>query len=169
MFKKYELVGFFFTSILGCLLHFVYEWTGENIIAAIFSATDESTFQHLKLFFFPYLLWIFVEQRKFGSIAENLLPAKAIGALCGTILIVVLFYGYTAILGTNTLVLDIAVFLISTGAAYLVSYMIVMNKRMFSSKAASMVGGCVLLLMTVSFVAFTFYPPDLELFRDPTL
>ena len=38
MFKKYELVGFFFTSILGCLLHFVYEWTGENIIAAIFSA-----------------------------------------------------------------------------------------------------------------------------------
>ena len=53
MFKKYELVGFFFTSILGCLLHFVYEWTGENIIAAIFSATDESTFQHLKLFFFP--------------------------------------------------------------------------------------------------------------------
>ena len=77
MFKKYELVGFFFTSILGCLLHFVYEWTGENIIAAIFSATDESTFQHLKLFFFPYLLWIFVEQRKFGSIAKNLLPAKA--------------------------------------------------------------------------------------------
>lgn len=169
MFKKYELVGFFFTSILGCLLHFVYEWTDENVIAAIFSATDESTFQHLKLFFFPYLLWTFVEQRKFGSIAKNLLPAKAIGALCGTVLIVILFYGYTAILGTDTLVLDIALFFISTAAAYLVSYKIVMHKCLMSSKAASLVGGCVLLLLTVAFVAFTFYPPDLELFRDSTL
>ena len=34
----WELAGFLVTGALGSLLHFVYQWSGENQVAAAFSA-----------------------------------------------------------------------------------------------------------------------------------
>ena len=49
----WELAGFLFTGALGVLLHFLYEWSGGNTLAAAFSAVNESTWEHMKLLFFP--------------------------------------------------------------------------------------------------------------------
>ena len=38
--------------VAGTLLHFVYEWFGGNVWAVI-GAVNESTWEHLKLLFFP--------------------------------------------------------------------------------------------------------------------
>lgn len=45
-----------YTVLLGSLLHFVYGWSGSNVFAAGFSAVNESTWEHMKLLFFPVFL-----------------------------------------------------------------------------------------------------------------
>ena len=54
--NKLNFFRFFFISILGVLLHFTYEWSNDNPAVGLFSAVNESTWEHLKLIFFPMLL-----------------------------------------------------------------------------------------------------------------
>lgn len=48
---KTNLFRFIFISVLGVLLHFTYEWAGDNAVVGLFSAVNESTWEHLKLLF----------------------------------------------------------------------------------------------------------------------
>ena len=55
--KNYQIVSTIFVCILGTLLHFTYDFFGQNMIIASFSAVNESVWEHLKLLFFPMLLF----------------------------------------------------------------------------------------------------------------
>ena len=70
--KKTELVSFVIASALGVLFHFMYEWTGENAIAGLFFPINESTWEHLKLIFFPWRPPI--SAVTIGFFPENCLP-----------------------------------------------------------------------------------------------
>ena len=41
--KKLFIWGFLFVSVIGSLLHFVYEWSGNNSIVRLFAPWNEST------------------------------------------------------------------------------------------------------------------------------
>ena len=43
----WELAGFLFTGLAGTLLHFVYDWSGDSLWTAAFSAVNESTWEHM--------------------------------------------------------------------------------------------------------------------------
>ena len=58
----WELAGALFTAAMGTLLHFVYDWTGQSPIAAPLAAVNESTWEHMKLFITPWVLWSLVER-----------------------------------------------------------------------------------------------------------
>lgn len=45
----WQAAGFIFTAILGTLLHFLFDWTNGSVIAALFSAVNESIWEHMKL------------------------------------------------------------------------------------------------------------------------
>ena len=45
----WEAAGFLFTAAVGALLHFTYDWSGGTVLAAAFSAVNESTWEHMKL------------------------------------------------------------------------------------------------------------------------
>ena len=47
----WETAGFLFTAAVGALLHFSYDWSGGTVLAAAFSAVNESTWEHMKLLF----------------------------------------------------------------------------------------------------------------------
>ena len=53
---KFEIISTIFIMILGTILHFTYSWSNNNPIIGTFSAVNESTWEHLKLIFFPMLL-----------------------------------------------------------------------------------------------------------------
>lgn len=53
---KFELFSVIFAMLFGTLLHFLFEWSGNNYIIASFSAINESTWEHLKLVFFPMFI-----------------------------------------------------------------------------------------------------------------
>ena len=60
------MVGFVFTGVLGTLLHFVFDWTDSSAIAAVFSAVNESIWEHIKLLIYPMLLFAFWEYKVWG-------------------------------------------------------------------------------------------------------
>ena len=51
------IIGIIFVSAIGTLWHFVYEWSGQNFIVGFFFPVNESTWEHMKMLFFPMLLY----------------------------------------------------------------------------------------------------------------
>ena len=124
----WQIGSVIFTWIIGSLLHFTYEWSGENNIVAIFSAVNESTWEHLKLSFFPMFLFGLVEALFIYKDANNYIEAKMIALFSSILLITSIFYTYTGILGTHFAIIDILVFYTSVLLSEFIAYKIMTNK-----------------------------------------
>ena len=59
--RNWQITAVLFTLIFGTLLHFTYGLSGNNPIVGTFSAINESTWEHLKLLFFPMLIFAIFE------------------------------------------------------------------------------------------------------------
>jgi len=159
----YELIGIVFIVILGSILHFTFELSGNNQIVALFSAVNESVWEHLKLGFWPALLYAIIEYRKLKSM-DNFLFAKAVGIYLIPISIVILFYSYTAFIEGN-LAIDILIFIVAVIIGQMISYKILNTRKMPNLlKKVSLIA---LIVLSAMFLIFTFYPPKLPLFVDP--
>ncbi|MBH1941857.1 hypothetical protein I5677_13220 [Mobilitalea sibirica] len=164
--KKRCILGAIFVIIFGTLLHFVYEWSGENEVIGIIGAVNESTWEHLKLLFWPAFLYAIPEYLLTGKTYDNYFVAKAISFYTGVFLIVSLFYTYTGILGTNYLWMDITVFVISVLLSHYICYLILSSdiaKGAFINSVALLA----IFILALAFIIFTFNPPQIPLFKDP--
>ena len=65
--RNYEIFSIIFTFVLGTLLHFTYQLSGENKIVEMFSAINESVWEHLKLVYFPMLITTIIGLIYFGK------------------------------------------------------------------------------------------------------
>lgn len=54
--KKWQIIVIIFCLILGTFLHFTYELSNFNPVIGLFSAVNESVWEHLKLLVFPMTL-----------------------------------------------------------------------------------------------------------------
>ena len=164
---KTFLSRFLFISVLGVLLHFTYEWSGDNPIVALFSAVNESTWEHLKLLFFPMLLLtiielLFTEKRQLPS---NYLFARTIGILSGMAFIVIAFYTLTGVFAKLPDAVNIALYFLGVFLALCIENKINRGNRQNHSAFAAIV----LLALTIAFFVFTKYPPSIGLFANPVL
>ena len=90
------LISFLVISIVGTLLHFVYEWSNHNKIVSLFAAVNESTWEHIKIALTPMFLWGLYDGYVYGF-SPNYFLAKSISLLAVIIIIPLLFYGYKLI------------------------------------------------------------------------
>lgn len=95
---RLEMLGVVFIVFLGSGLHFTYKLSGENPVVAVFSAVNESVWEHLKLGFWPALLYAVIEYAYLGRLRENFLPSKAVGIYVIPFAIIALYYSYRAFL-----------------------------------------------------------------------
>lgn len=161
-----ELAGAVLSVILGTLLHFTYEWFGSNGLVGTFAAANESTWEHLKLLFWPVFLYGAVQFAVFGWKTPGFLYAKAMGLLAGLASIIVLFYTYSGVLGTNVLAVDILTFVLGVAVSFAVSYYLI--RRQANLEIIYLLAGCtVLALLLLAFLCFTWFPPHIGLFQDP--
>ena len=165
MLKKYTLAGFFFTSVLGTLLHFVYEWSGENPLAALFAPVSESVWEHMKLLFFPMLAWSILESLVLRNKVPDLFWADAAGILTGLLLIPAVFYTYTGILGKSLMWADILLFYLSVAGGFFVRCRLA-GKRSRPGISRWLLLAA-LLAFAAAFFAFTRNPPELGIFQPP--
>jgi hypothetical protein len=96
----------------GSLLHFTWEWSARSTLVAVFVATSESAWEHLKLAFWPALALTPIQRKIYGP-APGWLPATAIRCMLPSFAILALFYGYTALLGNHHLTADLTIFAIA--------------------------------------------------------
>ncbi len=164
--KKWSIVGTVFIIVFGTLLHFVYEWSGNNAVVGIFGAVNESTWEHLKLLFWPALIFSIIEYIFIGKDYNNYITAKAVSFYVGILLIITLFYTYTGIIGDNILVLDILVFIISVIISQYIGYSITTADYEVSRKV-NFISLLAIAVLALAFIIFTFYPPQIPLFQDP--
>lgn len=120
--KRYTVIGIIFVLITGTLAHFLYGWTGNNHIAGLFTPINESIWEHMKLVFFPMLIYSLIMILKFHRKYSCITSALSFGILVGTFLIPLFYYTYTFFLGTNIFILDISTFILSIVIAFWLSY-----------------------------------------------
>lgn len=164
--KKWQVWGFIFTVVAGTLLHFTYEWSGYNPLVGLFSAVNESTWEHLKLLITPMLVFGVLEYSAYGKDLANFIPVRCLSILLGMTVIVVSFYTYVGIIGHNYLPADIGVFVLGAACAYRYSARLLGTSR-FTSPAAVRLGWIGLAMLVAAMIVFTLHPPKLGLFVDP--
>ena len=160
----WQAAGFALVTFGGTITHFLYDWTGGNILTAPISGVNESTWEHMKLLYWPLFLfslvqWIFFKDQK------NYWCVKLTQILLGLILIPVLFYTYNGAFGPSPDWLNIAIFYVAAAVAFLYEWWAFGQTQMpckYSFLAFSMI-----LLIGALFVVFTFAPPQIPLFQDP--
>ena len=162
--KYYFAAGIFFTSVLGTLSHFFYDWSGQNPVVALFSPVSESTWEHMKLIFFPILIWSLFMPSCIRESFPALQPALLVGNLPGTWSVPVLFYTYSGILGRNVTFIDIAIFYIAVLISFFVARKLLTSARTESARSLIRV---ISVLMILAFFLFTFFPPQIGLFAEP--
>ena len=162
--KIYTVAGSIFTLNVGTLFHFIYEWSGNNYIVGFISPVNESTWEHMKLIFFPMLFYSFYMNYKLKSQYSCVTSALLFSIIIGTFLIPVIFYTYSGILGRNILFLDILTFIISVLIAFYAVYRLTLSCRLKNFETLPAV---LLLLLSACFLVFTYNPPDIGIFRKP--
>jgi len=161
----FELVGIVFIILFGSILHFTFEWAGSQAVVGVFSAVNESVWEHLKLGFWPAIVFTLIEFKYLKKSTSNFLFAKTIGIYLIPSIIMVILYSYTAVLGESILVIDILSFVIAVIVGQLVSYRLLTGKTLpYNLDMVSLVA---LILLGLALVLFTFYPPQLAMFQDP--
>ena len=161
---RWEIAGAIFIVVAGSALHFAFDWTNRWWPIAVFAAVNESIWEHLKLAFWPGLLWAAVTFRAVGvSVSENL-SIKCITLLLTAFLIVGIFVSYTHILGRNILILDIGTFALAVFIGQVASALLII--RRVNNRELARLGLALLFVQLAAYSLFTFYPPDLWLFLD---
>ena len=154
----WQWIGFTFAVVLGSLLHFLFDWTDSYALAP-FSAVNESTWEHMKILFFPLLTFALI-QRPFANDYPAFWWIKCIGILAGVISIPVLFYTYNGAFGRSPDWLNILFFFLSAGIAFLVETHLFRYR--FSARFHYL-GLILLILVALAFCVFTFLPPALPM------
>jgi len=164
----WEIGAFWFIMLAGSAFHFIYELSGFNSYAALFGSVNESSWEHLKLFFWPGLVYTLVQHAFVKDFANNYWWGKAMALLVTPIGVLASFYFYLGIslpiFGRGFLWADI-----STGAVGVLLGNIVAYRILVSPQRTHMrerLGGVVMATMTVAFLTLTYFVPKFFIFED---
>lgn len=165
-FSKESLVDIIVISIIGMVLHFTFEFSGGNLLVALFSAVNESVWEHIKIAVWAIYLVSLVKMAIKEERECNLWSSLFFKVLTVIILIPALYYLYKAIFVVENLIVDIAIFYIAIIISRLVE-VTVQNKFKISAKVED-VYKYINLGIILLFIIFTFMPPRLDIFKDKT-
>lgn len=158
--KQYNVIRFLIISILGVLLHFTYEWSGNNPAVGIFSAVNESTWEHLKLLFFPMFLITIWEYIKNAGQPDGFIQARTISIISGMLFIIVTFYTIRGVFGKPAEFVNIIIYFLSVVFALWIEHRVLAA----SARISPYTSIAILLFMAGAFVVFTFKAPAIGIF-----
>ena len=160
----WQLVGFAVSTLGGTLLHFLYDWLGGAAWIAPLSGINESTWEHMKLLFWPTFIFAIVQSFFFRD-REDFWCIKLRGILLGIGLIPVLFYTYNGVIGKSPDYINIAIFFISAAVAFIYEAYLFKCGIPCKGKTSPLL---ILAGVALLFVIFSFVQPPLAIFKDPT-
>ena len=163
-FGLWQFVGFAVTSLGGTILHFLYEWSNNAVWVAPFSGVNESTWEHMKLLFWPMFIFAIVQSFFFKE-RKDFWCIKLFGILLGLLLIPIIFYTYNGVIGRSPDWINIAIFFIAAAISYIFeTYLFNIKKLLCRFSNLALTALCIIALL---FVVFTFNTPSLNIFKNP--
>jgi hypothetical protein len=160
----WQTAGAVFIIGLGSALHFLFAWSGGWRPVALIAAVNESVWEHLKLVYWPGLIFLLLSYPVLIKKTKNFWAAGTAGLLTMPLTIVVLFYGYKIIFRTHHLVYDIAIFVLAAIVGQWIGCRLMLRPPF--SRPPRRIAAALLLAATLAFSLFSFYPPKYPLFQD---
>ena len=160
----WQFLGFSVTALGGTLLHFMYEWLNKSLWIAPFSGVNESTWEHMKLFFWPTFIYALFESSTLKE-RTDFWCIKLRGIILGLVLIPIIFYTYNGAIGKSPDWFNIAIFFISALVSYFYEYK-KFSKEKLPCKSPKL-ALTILCEIAILFIIFTFATPRIGLFKDP--
>jgi len=161
---SWEVMGALFIIILGSILHFLFAWCGQWTPVALVAAVNESVWEHLKMVFWPGLIFMFLSFPFLRKKTNYFWEAKTLGLLSMPLIILVLFYSYHLVFKTHNLAYDIFIFILAVILGQWISYRLMLKSRLRGYSKPIIIG--LLLIAVAAFSLFSFYPPRCPLFQD---
>lgn len=157
----WEIAGFVFVSAMAVLFHFLYEFSSNQAWVGVFTATNESVFEHTKLLFYPYIIYSIIEYFFIGKGHQGFLSVKALSAILLPIVVIVFFYTYTGVWGEQSMIVDIASTFVYALSSFILSFC------MLRQGVKPIVWTIPVLLLFIMLTTWwSFSPPKIQLFYD---
>lgn len=158
-----RLIIFIVSCILGTLLHFTYNLSKKNKFVGLFSATNESTFEHTKIALFGRIITIPIEVHYLGS-NPNYYLSLLVELVTISILISLFYYGYKKFTKKDITWINISIFYITLFISNIIgSYILLGEPNIFLNKHAP-VG---IIIIIILLIAYSIYPLKNIIFKDP--
>ena len=169
--------------IAGCLLHFTYDWSNKNKFVAVFSAVNESVWEHIKIALVPTFIFCFFSPLFYDASSKgNFIVASTMCVLAIILVIPTLFYIVSALTRRHSIAAGIIEFCIAILLSQIVFAIAIQGVRSGGcnsyglctefyysvySDSFVLVSGIIFVLTIIATLVFTYFPPKNFLFRDP--
>ena len=170
--QKYLLIKGVFLLLIFQLLHYLYDWTLSPVVA-VFSGIDESNFQHWKIGFWVYLIFIGLETKIFAKEIdrkEDFIFAGLISSVLFPWIIFIIWYSIQSFAGPFTYMISEVIYAItSTYLCAIICHII--NRELIQLKFSKSMKIVIIILLVIfifELTWFTFNSPWTDVFSIPT-
>ncbi len=161
---KFMIISIIIISIIGTISHFTYDISKHNKIIGLFSAVNESTWEHIKIALTPTLLWSIIDGYIYGN-NPNYFLAKFISLFVIIILMPTLFYGYKKLFKKEIFIFDILIFyIVIITSQLLFNYILGIDTISFILRYLSCIG---VFTLFGGYMIHTLMPAKSFIFKDP--
>ena len=153
-------------GLFGSVLHFLFDWTKHNRFVALFSAVNESYWEHIKIAIWPVFILQITLFSLGGYQVPSFVPAATVALYSIPVSMVGLVFLYKSVTKRNILWLDISIFFVCIAIAQ--SIFVLVLEQLEPTAGTVVMAGLFLLGLVVAFLLFTFRPPKgPDIFLDP--
>lgn len=153
--------------VVGSLLHFAFEWFGYWEPSAIIFPVNESVWEHLKMYFWPGLLFALFQWRFTRCISNNYWLAKLAALIISPILTTIVFQSFMTYIAKGEFHYSEMSIVVQSYICVFLSQMVscrIQTMPQFKEKYSMQVLFGYLLLILV-FSTLTYYPPKIFIFE----
>ena len=161
--KRLYVVSFIIFTLIGSLLHFTFDFTNSNLFVGLFTPVNESVWEHFKLVLVPLTLFAILIFLLKKDTLNNIMFATSFSIILSNIFIYVIFTLYGALGFPESVISSITIYALGMALGFLLIY-IFSHSTNFAN--TNIIGTILIFLIYISFMTTTFYPPQLEIFRD---
>ncbi len=164
--EKWIIKGIPILFLIGAALHFLYNLTGEAAAVGLISPVNESIWEHLKLVLLPVMLWwvlyYYAKGDEYKINKSRWFGASLFALITALITIPLLYYFYTGAFGFDSLAVDVSLLFF----ALLFGQLIGLHYYRYGKGIRPSKVILIFALIFAVFAIFTFFPPELPIFRD---
>lgn len=161
MHMKCYILMFLIYSIFGTILHFTFKWSKNNIVIGIFSAVNESVWEHIKLLLTPIFIYSFID---FLLNKNRYLFTLSIELVLSIFLIIIFYELKLMLFGNKKNYLNILCFYIT---CFIISFIHCFLKTIQIPILLNNLSIFVVLLILIMYLTFTVFPIKMKYFKDP--